>query len=751
MSNDIIKKVNASAMMFIVVVVLFFPVMNSQENQANLLPLDNTNWWNTTWPYRKLITIDHTNVASDLTNFPVVINISQDTDLATRAQDDGDDITFILYSDNTTQLNHELELFNGTTGRTVAWVNVTSLSATQDTKIWMYYGNETCSNQQNIEGTWDPSFLAVHHLGETTGTAYDSTSHHNDGTPYGNLSQNVTGKINGADSFDGIDDHITVPQIYTNENQFTLEAWIYAQAGARYFISQWNNYYGVFLQVGANPDHIEWYIDSATGGISGITLNTWYHIVLTYDGSTARIYLNGGTPVSSVCAAPSWPSEGMYLGDRSAGGRQFHGTIDEVRCSNIARISGWITTCCNNQNSPESFVSIGAEEPYEYTLTLTVDPTGGGTIAASPAPPYHYNDVVTLTATANPGYTFSHWSGDLTGNLNPATLLIDGNKTVIASFIFENMLPVAVNDSATVLENSTNTSIDVLANDYDPDGDNLTIISVTQPVHGVSSQDGSSVYYTPPASYTGSDSFTYNISDGQGGNASATVFITVIPVNNPPYMPSHPNPDNGDTNVSITTDLGWSGGDPDPDDIVRYDVYFGTTSSPSLVSSNQSTSTYDLGILTYDTTYYWRIVSWDTYNVSAEGVLWHFTTQKEEEGIVVNITRPLDNSFYLRNFRLFSLPRNTIVYGPITIKAKVTADARVNRVEFYIDGKLRKIDIMPPYTYHWAPLRSFKHIIMVQAYDTAGHTASDELTVFKWRLHPLVLMGGALLLSNSGK
>ena len=86
MSNDIIKKVNASAMMFILVVVLFFPVMNSQENQANLLPLDNTNWWNTTWPYRKLITIDHTNVASDLTNFPVVINISQDTDLATRAR-----------------------------------------------------------------------------------------------------------------------------------------------------------------------------------------------------------------------------------------------------------------------------------------------------------------------------------------------------------------------------------------------------------------------------------------------------------------------------------------------------------------------------------------------------------------------------------------------------------------------------------------------------------------------------------------
>ena len=277
------------------------------------------------------------------------------------------------------------------------------------------------------------------------------------------------------------------------------------------------------------------------------------------------------------------------------------------------------------------------------------------------------------------------------------------------------------------------------------------ITSVAQPLYGVSSQDGSYVYYTPLASYTGSDSFTYNISDGVGGTASAVVFITVVPMNTPPYAPSHPVPENGETNVSITTDLGWSGGDPDPDDTVRYDVYFGTTSPPSLVSSNQTTSTYDLGILAYETTYYWQIVSWDTYNASTQGQQWHFTTQHKEEGIVVNITRPLDNSFYLRNIRLFSLPRTTVVYGPITIKAKVTADAGVDRVEFYIDGKLKKTDTSSPYTYHWAPIRSFKHVIMVRAYDTNGHTASDEVTVFKWRLHPLLIMGGALLLSNSGK
>ena len=63
-------------------------------------------------------------------------------------------------------------------------------------------------------------------------------------------------------------------------------------------------------------------------------------------------------------------------------------------------------------------------------------------------------------------------------------------------------------------------------------------------------------------------------------------------------------------------------------------------------------------------------------------------------------------------------PRNTIVYGPITITASVTVtNTSVARVEFYIDGKLKKSDDTAPYTYRWAPLRSFKHTIMVKAYD----------------------------------
>jgi len=69
-----------------------------------------------------------------------------------------------------------------------------------------------------------------------------------------------------------------------------------------------------------------------------------------------------------------------------------------------------------------------------YTLTIQVDPASGGSVVADPAPPYYYGTVVTLNATETPGYSFSHWSGDLTGNQNPQTINMTNNKTVTAHF-----------------------------------------------------------------------------------------------------------------------------------------------------------------------------------------------------------------------------------------------------------------------------------------------------------------------------
>ena len=94
-------------------------------------------WYNSNWQYRKKLTIDYNEVGATLTNFPVLVSLSSDTDLAADAQDDNDDILF-TGSNGTTKLDHEIEYFNGTTGQLIAWVKIPSLSNTVDTDIYMY-------------------------------------------------------------------------------------------------------------------------------------------------------------------------------------------------------------------------------------------------------------------------------------------------------------------------------------------------------------------------------------------------------------------------------------------------------------------------------------------------------------------------------------------------------------------------------------------------------------------------------------
>jgi len=69
----------------------------------------------------------------------------------------------------------------------------------------------------------------------------------------------------------------------------------------------------------------------------------------------------------------------------------------------------------------------------EYTLTINI--VGNGSVAKSPdQATYHDGDVVQLTATADPGWTFDSWTGDLTGSTNPDTITMDGDKSVTATF-----------------------------------------------------------------------------------------------------------------------------------------------------------------------------------------------------------------------------------------------------------------------------------------------------------------------------
>jgi VCBS repeat-containing protein len=163
--------------------------------------------------------------------------------------------------------------------------------------------------------------------------------------------------------------------------------------------------------------------------------------------------------------------------------------------------------------------------PAHGALALGTD----GAFAYTPHANYYGSDSFTYTASDGHGGT--------------------ATATVYLTVDAVNDAPTATDDSATVAEDGAVT-VDVLANDSDIDSAAVTVLAVTQGAHGSVAFTAGGVTYTPDADYYGSDSFTYTISDGSGGFATATVSVTVSPVNDAPVATGDTFTTNEDTALS---------------------------------------------------------------------------------------------------------------------------------------------------------------------------------------------------------
>jgi MSHA biogenesis protein MshQ len=317
----------------------------------------SSSWYNSSWQYRMNITISHAQFNSTLTNYPILVDLTRSS-LIGNAQTSGQD--FVFTDINNQKLDHQIEYYNSTTGHLTAWVRVPILSSSTDTTIFMYYGNSTVPDQQNSTGVWDSNYLLVLHLNDGPTQCNDSTINGNNGILSGNVTQ-AQGEIGNGYSFTG--GNVSLPKILSgSQTQFTFSAWINAQSGARYFISEWTNNQGAFLQVVGNSV-LQFYVNGMMVQ-KPVTLDQWHYVVGTYNGTALSLWVDGGTPVSVAASAPSWPNQNMTLGDRSDNQRTFYGLIDEVRVSSIARSNDWINTEYLNQNNPSVFYIIGPPESF---------------------------------------------------------------------------------------------------------------------------------------------------------------------------------------------------------------------------------------------------------------------------------------------------------------------------------------------------------------------------------------------------
>ena len=115
--------------------------------------------------------------------------------------------------------------------------------------------------------------------------------------------------------------------------------------------------------------------------------------------------------------------------------------------------------------------------------------------------------------------------------------------------------------------------------------------------------------------------------DGNLAKTPGPVWSFSTAVSRPPLVPSNPVPRDASENQPITTGLSWTGGDPDAEDTVSYDLYLGTRENPRLVRENLEETAYQPSqLLAPLTTYYWKIVARDNNMLETSGPVWSFTT-----------------------------------------------------------------------------------------------------------------------------
>ena len=177
--------------------------------------------------------------------------------------------------------------------------------------------------------------------------------------------------------------------------------------------------------------------------------------------------------------------------------------------------------------SGNPLTAILASDPSSGTLVLNSD----GSFTYTPNADFNGTD------------SFTYQASDGTLQSEAATVTLTVNPV--------NDAPVATDDAATADEDSPVT-IAVLDNDTDVDGDALTVTALTQGTNGsVVLETDHTVTYTPNADFNGTDSFTYQASDGTAQSTAVTVTLTVNPVNDAPVATDDAATTDEDSPVTI--------------------------------------------------------------------------------------------------------------------------------------------------------------------------------------------------------
>lgn len=283
-----------------------------------------------------------------------------------------------------TQLSHEFQAYNATTGAITAWVKIPTLQYDTDTTIYLGYGNSTVSaSMEDINNVWTAYAGAYHLEGSYDGTAGEvkDSKGTNNGVATAPTVQ-TTGKVDYGQDFQANADYIDLGDMatYDNATSLSMEFWYYpdtnnvgdsilrkwAGANAQFYLA--HNGAGDAGELEAGVYDGSNILQSDTDALNLTT--QWYHITCVWDATADAFdwYVDGATEAHTDSGAGGVTdlgtgAERLFIGARYNGGSpdlHIDGKMDEVRLSTTKLTQSWAITNFNTQNSPSTFYSFTA-------------------------------------------------------------------------------------------------------------------------------------------------------------------------------------------------------------------------------------------------------------------------------------------------------------------------------------------------------------------------------------------------------
>jgi Domain of unknown function (DUF2341) len=303
-------------------------------------------WWNSSWRYSVPCYIN-TTAPSALIDFPAhCIVDTQSLISATKMGSLCQDLRVVNGSQDTA-LDYEIE--NGTcnTAKTVVWIRVPSTSAAGVDTIFLFYGNPTAGDAQNVVGVWRNGYTSVWHGG---GSYVDSLGTNNM-TSMGSMSissDSARCRYGSCFSYDAADAYLQQPSAVQPTGNMTVTAWVWSSAsgsgahifdiGTASFNNQDNLLYGTGQFLFAKYQRV----GSGFGNVGPSIPLTFVGYVVT-GSNNVTAFVNSTTysltPIGGTAITSGVINIGGYYYNW---GKYGIGTIDEVRLANIARSIDWI-------------------------------------------------------------------------------------------------------------------------------------------------------------------------------------------------------------------------------------------------------------------------------------------------------------------------------------------------------------------------------------------------------------------------